>query len=587
MESRAKRKVRSGKEYDSMFPRPNGKNILIKKEANVRDTVTFIQEAVPKTTQDTERIAPLLKGKTLEETCQNIWEFVYDHIPYKRDRPGIEEVRRPARAWHDRNHPDENGEVGVDCDCYTVFISSILHNLKIPHVLRITKYWKRDPSEIRWQHIYPVVPVDGINGDADYRQDYIVLDCVKEAFDDEEPYLEKKDFGMRLEYLDGIDDEEEYVVPNNKDLRDLADLYGEEEMGKLGQWVKKTVKKVGKAVGKTVKFLNRFTNPATILLRNGFLAAMKVNLMKVAEKLRYGYLTPEQAKARGMNLQAFAKLKKVLEKAEKVYEGAGGKKTNLKKAILSGKGNKNGKIPLSGFEDDDGLYADRDEYNVLFGLEGFGDLGEPVTAASIAAATATITALAGALSQVKGLFQKGSPEHKEFEGGSSGGGGTNGNDDSATTTDNSTETDTSSAESDTNVRSQNIAPSQQLRTIAPAKKEVQVPAVQENQLTTTTQDSSTLAAKTETTTEEPVKFTQSPMKWVKQNPGKSLLYAGILVGTGYLISRVIKKKDEPASKKSGGGLDGLPAKRKRRKKNTKKKSKGKESLYLKAITIKD
>src|SRR5688572_2512496 len=120
MESRAKRKVRSGKEYDSMFPRPNGKNILIKKEANVRDTVTFIQEAVPKTTQDTARIAPLLKGKTLKETCRNVWEFVYDHIPYKRDRPGIEEVRRPARAWHDRNHPDENGEVGVDCDCYTV-----------------------------------------------------------------------------------------------------------------------------------------------------------------------------------------------------------------------------------------------------------------------------------------------------------------------------------------------------------------------------------------------------------------------------------------------------------------------------------
>lgn len=578
MESREKRKVRSGVEYDSLFPRPSGKNILIKKDANVRDTVTFIQKSVPKTAQDTAMIAPLLKRENLKETCRNVWDFVYKHIPYKRDRAGVEEVRRPARAWHDRNHPDENGEVGVDCDCYSVFISSILHNLNIPHVLRITKYWKKDPSEIRWQHIYPIVPVGGMNGDTEYRNDYIVLDCVKEAFDDEEPYLEKKDFGMRLEYLDGIDDEEEYIVPNNKDLRDLADLYGEEDMGKLGQWVKKTAKKVGSAVGKTVKFLNRFTNPATILLRNGFLAAMKLNVMKVAGKLRYGYLSNEQAQARGMNLQALAKLKKVLDKAEKIYEGAGGKKANLKKAILSGKGNKNGKIPLSGFEDDDGVYADRDEYNVLFGLEGFGELGEPVTAASVAAATATITALAGALSQVKGLFQKGTPESKEFDSAPSS------NKEGSSTVD-LTSTEDNSSDSDA-AQSQSIAPASQKRIASPSGQDSQSLTLQNNQITT--QNTPGENSNTETASEEPVKFTKSPVKWVKQNPGKSLLYAGILIGTGYLISRAISKK--PSVKKSSGSLDGLPKRRrtKKRKSSTgRKKTKGKGSLYLKAITIKD
>ena len=201
----------------------------------------------------TEKIAKVLKGRTLEETCSNIWHFVYNHIQYKRDEEGVEQVRSPRRAWSDR-------KTGVDCDCYTVFILSILRSLDIDCIARITKYPKRYPEVPRWQHVYPIVPKPGHLEDyIDERDYYIVIDCVKDRFDDEQPYLECKDYDMRLDYLDGFENdmqEETFdlIEHDNVDLSDLASVYDDEEMGnifkKVGSAVKKTVKKVGDKVGR-------------------------------------------------------------------------------------------------------------------------------------------------------------------------------------------------------------------------------------------------------------------------------------------------------------------------------------------------
>ncbi|MBK8292312.1 MAG: hypothetical protein IPK96_16615 [Flammeovirgaceae bacterium] len=237
----------------------------------------------------------VLKGKTLEETCSNIWHFVYNTYNTRRDEEGVEQVRSPRRAWSDR-------KTGVDCDCYSVFILSILRSLDIDCIARITKYPKRYPEVPRWQHVYPIVPKPGHLEDyIDERDYYIVIDCVKDKFDDEQPYLECKDYDMRLDYLDGFENdmpEETFdlIEHDNVDLSDLASVYDDEEMGnifkKVGSAVKKTVKKVCDKVGDGIRVINRYVNPATLLLRNGFLLAMKINLMNVAGRLRYGYLSP-------------------------------------------------------------------------------------------------------------------------------------------------------------------------------------------------------------------------------------------------------------------------------------------------------
>ena len=159
MEAKHKRNIKSGAEFNHLFPKPEGNEIEIRRDADVSATVAFIPQVVLETLHDTNRIAKLLKGDTLDETCKNIWDFVYEHIQYAKDKDGVEQIRRPARTWADRVR-------GVDCDCYTVFISSILTNLDIPHIYRIAKYKNRN----YFQHIYPIVPID--NGK------YLTIDCV-------------------------------------------------------------------------------------------------------------------------------------------------------------------------------------------------------------------------------------------------------------------------------------------------------------------------------------------------------------------------------------------------------------------------
>ena len=90
-----------------------------------------------------------------------------------------------------------------------------------------------------WQHIYPIVPKSGqLRLPLKTRDDYIVIDCVKYAYDDEEPYKKIKDTDMKLEYLNGIEDEVEgiYEMPQTADIQDLAaTMEDEAELGKLGK----------------------------------------------------------------------------------------------------------------------------------------------------------------------------------------------------------------------------------------------------------------------------------------------------------------------------------------------------------------
>ena len=410
MESLAKRQLSSGAEYDALIPRCTGEDHSIKKSAGVEDTLSLIRSTVPKTLWHTEKLSRMLKGKTLYETCRNIWVFVYRHVQYRKDKEGVEQVRSPRRTWRDRFS-------GVDCDCYTEFISSILTNLHIPHKGRIAMY---DPSR-GWQHIYPVVPKDG---KLDYaltnRQDYIVIDCVKDAFDDEQPFLEFKDYAMQLEYLDGLPDGNKPPITikicsaNHVDANDLMQA-DESDLGELGNWLKKTAQKVKQGANKAIHAVNRAANPATILLRNGFLVAMKINLMNVAGRLRYAYLNDAQAQALNMNMDTLQKLRHVKDRAETIYWQAGGEKVNLKKAILNGKGNKDKKVPMNGFEGF-GFIGDEDEKAILYNtIQGLGALGEPATAAALAAASGAVASLAAIIKQLGNLFKPGSKEDNAFK----------------------------------------------------------------------------------------------------------------------------------------------------------------------------
>jgi len=198
-----KRSILPGYEFDNLYDRNGllGTNPIIGGDlSDTYDTLNHMAEIVRDTLVDTEKISSNLKGSSLEETLRNDWNHVYRHFQYEKDATGIEQIRRPSRSWVDRKK-------GIDCDCMSVVLSSLLHHQKIPHAFRKATY----NEETGWQHVYVIVPKKGINlnefigSKKVARNKYYVLDCVVDKFDYEVPPLKKFDKVMKIQYLNGLD----------------------------------------------------------------------------------------------------------------------------------------------------------------------------------------------------------------------------------------------------------------------------------------------------------------------------------------------------------------------------------------------
>lgn len=435
------RKLQSGSAYESLIPKAEMQDTVVKRDGNLPDTVALMKRIVHATRSDTARLAEKLKGRDLHDTCQRLWHFVYHHLQYRLDEPGTEQLRRPARSWADRKE-------GVDCDCYSIFLSSLLLNLGIPHRFRITEYKKEDG----WQHVYVIVPIPGSDR-------YYTLDAVLNRFDYEKPYRRKQDHLMDIAYLSGPGDSptvlsltglgappetdptaalkqylqdtrslilqqpqqfqylvnpQQYVqlldyalqywdTPQREQalailaeqetrIQMLPGLKGLDgyELGGLFKKIGQTLKNVGKGITNTVKkvgegiknfvedplhALNKI-NPATVLARNGYLLYLSTIGKKQAAKLKWGYISDEQARAKRLNMDEVKRWRDMIRKVEDIYDKIGGEKSKLRETILHHGG---------------GL-----------GQASIGSLGEPATAATIAAASAVIAAVGKLLSDLKG-----------------------------------------------------------------------------------------------------------------------------------------------------------------------------------------
>lgn len=175
-----KRSINLSNAYDKYFPKPDYHDpILVHNGENEMTIDKFIPKIVREYAGDTQKISELLKKDTIEGTSKAIFNFVYKNIQYTPDSPHEEQIRRPARTWADRVR-------GVDCDCYTAFISSILYNLRIPHYLRMAAY----NASRGYQHIYVIVP----KNPEQLKGDYYTIDPVLDSFNQEKkPFIKVHD----------------------------------------------------------------------------------------------------------------------------------------------------------------------------------------------------------------------------------------------------------------------------------------------------------------------------------------------------------------------------------------------------------
>lgn len=77
---------------------------------------------------------------------------------------------------------------------------------------------------------------------------------------------------------------------------------------------------------------------------------MKLNALRIAGKLRFGYLTFEAAARFGYNKQKWAIIRQQLLKAEQRFVKAGGRAENFRTAILEENGNRGKAVSLNGLE---------------------------------------------------------------------------------------------------------------------------------------------------------------------------------------------------------------------------------------------
>ncbi len=184
---------KGGEAFGDLIPAPTWKEEVVKRNASVEQTVAEMKKLIVQSAWQTKRLSERLLGRDLYTTCRNVWGFLFSHIRYKEDDKGKEQLRTPALSWYVRRIR------GIDCDDFSIFASTILYNLNIPHYLRIAKYYDEFglPKD-HFQHVYVVVPLKDKN--------YITIDAVLDEFDAEKTTAEHKDFlVMNNSNLNGID----------------------------------------------------------------------------------------------------------------------------------------------------------------------------------------------------------------------------------------------------------------------------------------------------------------------------------------------------------------------------------------------
>lgn len=217
-----KRKINSGNAFNSFFPKPINTDPYINMDGTVHDTIGYCGPIVLKTLNDTAKISKLLKRKTLKDTCEAVFDFFYKHYQYEVDKEGVEQLRRPSRAWADRHK-------GIDCDCFTISVSSILTNLGIPHSFRMCELNNKG----YFQHIYVVVP-KYTNANLKVRSNYYVIDPVVDRFDLEAPgitNIKDKEMslkGMPIQFLNGVNE-----TRFGEEFNGLGDALGSDDLDGL------------------------------------------------------------------------------------------------------------------------------------------------------------------------------------------------------------------------------------------------------------------------------------------------------------------------------------------------------------------
>ncbi len=172
-----------------LIPRPDMIDDTIHEDGNTQDIIQTILMAdgfkSHMAAREMKAVSAELIGENDYHTLMNVWNFVHDNIRYKADPRGHERIKSPSRLWYDREG---------DCKSFSLMIGSILRNYKtIGFSYRFVGYDRRLND---YTHVYVI---------AHMKNRPVVMDAVHTRFDEEVPYVLKKDYSMtQISHLHGI-----------------------------------------------------------------------------------------------------------------------------------------------------------------------------------------------------------------------------------------------------------------------------------------------------------------------------------------------------------------------------------------------
>ena len=161
-----------------MKPEFEGIDAVYKAKADNKDIRDLLVKLVPKAKSQMKTFAQKFKGRTPQETCKNIFDYLKNNFTYVAD--GNEQIIKLPSALLRK-------KVG-DCKSFSLFTSSILENLKIPYKFVYASY-SANPIP---QHVYVVTE----NG--------CIIDAVYGIFNEEKKPTYKYLQDMNVRYMAGI-----------------------------------------------------------------------------------------------------------------------------------------------------------------------------------------------------------------------------------------------------------------------------------------------------------------------------------------------------------------------------------------------
>lgn len=156
-------------------------------DAGNADIIKVLEKNFPSAERQVREFSKRFEANTIEQVCQNVWEFMKENFIYKADGSDHQKIVLPARAMADRKTN------GIDCKSFALFAASNIAACTGTEVgFRYSSY-RNDPTPT---HVYAIAK------DEDGKT--IIIDGVWNEFNSEKNFKHKKDHWMKISTLSGI-----------------------------------------------------------------------------------------------------------------------------------------------------------------------------------------------------------------------------------------------------------------------------------------------------------------------------------------------------------------------------------------------